>query len=53
MSNYWSIDLRHYLLPDGNPASLSPQSERLFNYWAAIVSRCTKRGYPAVAQLLP
>jgi hypothetical protein len=40
MGNYWSIDLRHYLLPNGTPAPLpTPRGQQLFRYWTEIVSQ--------------
>lgn len=46
MSHYWSIDLRHYLLPQGKPAPLPPRTRRLFAYWTEIVSQATQYEAP-------
>jgi len=46
MGNYWSVDLRHYLLPEGKPARLSPRGRRLFEYWTEIVSQATQHDDP-------
>ena len=46
MGNYWGVDLRHYLLPDGRPAPLTPRGQRLFAYWAEIVSQATRYDDP-------
>jgi hypothetical protein len=47
MGNYWSIDLRHYLLPNGAPAPLqTPRGERLLKYWTEIVSQATQYDDP-------
>lgn len=47
MGNYWSIDLRHYLLPNGTPAPLpTPRGQRLFRYWTEIVSQATQYDDP-------
>jgi hypothetical protein len=42
MRSYWSVDLRHYLLLHGRPAILSPRAQRLFDYWAQVVSQATQ-----------
>jgi len=42
----WSIDLRHFLQPDGKLAPLPPQAQRLFNYWTEIVSQATQYDDP-------
>ena len=46
MGNHWSVDLRHYLLPEGKPARLSPRGRRLFEYWTEIVSQATQYDDP-------
>src|SRR5690349_3793237 len=47
MGDYWSIDLRHYLLPNGTPAPLpTPRGQRLFRYWTEIVSQATQYDDP-------
>lgn len=46
MGKFWGIDLRHYLLPDGNPVRLPPPGQRLFDYWAEIVSHATQDAGP-------
>lgn len=46
MGNYWSIDLRHYLSPNGTPAPLRPRGQRLFKYWTEIVSQATQYDDP-------
>ena len=46
MGNYWSVDLRHYLLPEGKPARLSPRGRRLFEYWTEIISQATQYDDP-------
>ena len=50
MGNHWSVDLRHYLLPEGKPARLSPRGRRLFEYWTEIVSQAKQ--YEAPTTLL-
>ena len=46
MGSYWSIDLRHYLLPEGKPAPLPSRAQRLFDYWTQIVSQATQYDQP-------
>ena len=46
MGNYWSVDLRRYLLPEGKPARLSPRGRRLFEHWTKIVSQATQYDDP-------
>lgn len=50
MGNYWSVDLRHYLLPEGKSARLSPRGRRLFEYWTEIVSQATQYEDPTTLQ---
>jgi hypothetical protein len=46
MANHWSVDLRHFLLPNGQVAPLPRPAERLFAYWTEIVSQATRYDDP-------
>ena len=46
MIKSWSIDLRHFLLPDGKVAPLPPRGQRLFDYWTEIISQATQDDDP-------
>ncbi len=47
MIKSWSIDLRHFLLPSGQPAPLPARAQRLFDYWTQIVSQATQYDDPS------